>query len=60
MKEVTWMDRGIDEKLFINNVEIGTIDHLSAESLLHLLHSHGVLKLKRIDFDEYLKSYKAK
>ena len=59
MKEVTWVNRGIDERLIIDNVDIGSIDHLEPRQLLDLLSKYSILTLKEMSFDEYKTSKKS-
>ncbi|MET3505529.1 hypothetical protein [Halalkalibacter oceani] len=59
MKEVTWVNRGIDERLIIDKVDIGSIDHLEPRELLGLLDKYNILKLKEMSVSEYKDSHKS-
>lgn len=53
MREITLVDRGVDEKLLVDGVDVGRVDKLSARQLLQKLHNNNVIELKTVSFDDY-------
>lgn len=54
--EVTYIDKGHEERLLIDGEDVGRIDKLSTRQLLEKLKRHNVLILNVVSFDEYSES----